>query len=63
MAGRTGAKLFIIFYTNYFIGDNIIMIQFAIQHPIATVFIVWIVCETITVAVKDICSVFSKKTK
>lgn len=39
------------------------MVQFAIQHPIATVFIVWIVCETITVAIRDICSVFSKKTK
>ena len=38
------------------------MVQFAMQHPIATVFIVWIVCDTITVAVKDICSAFSNKT-
>lgn len=36
------------------------MVQFAMQHPIATVFIVWIVCETITAAV-DTCSVFSKE--
>lgn len=35
------------------------MVQFAMQHPIAAI---WIVYETITVAVKDICSVFSKKT-
>ena len=39
------------------------MVQFAMQHPMAAVFIVWIVCETITVAIKDICSVFDKKTK
>ena len=37
------------------------MVQFAMQHPIATVFIVWIVCETIEFTVKQICSVFSKK--
>ena len=35
------------------------MVQFAMQHPIAIVLIVWIVCETMTVSVKDICSVFS----
>ena len=39
------------------------MVEFALQHPVATVFIVWLVSETITVAVKDICSIFSKKTK
>lgn len=39
------------------------MVQFAMQHPVATVFIVWLISDTITVAVKDICSVFDKKTK
>lgn len=39
------------------------MVQFMMQHPISTVLIVFIVCETITVAVKDICSIFDKKTK
>lgn len=39
------------------------MMQFATQHPISTVLIVFIVCETITVAIRDICSIFDKKTK
>ena len=39
------------------------MVQFAMQHPIASVCIIWIVCETVTVAVKDICSVLEKRTK
>jgi len=38
------------------------MVEFALQHPIATVFAIWVISETITVAIRDICAVFEKKT-